>query len=86
MKGWVWGDHGFLKRLGYVDFAGSSAVHVLGGTSAFVAAYMLKPRLRRMKTGVDGKMGPPPPPGENSNVIMGVFILWSVHDAMISYL
>ena len=76
MLGWIWGDHGFLKQLGFIDFAGGAAVHVLGGTAAFVAAFMLKPRLRRMKK-VDGKIGPPPPPGNPGNIISGAFILWS---------
>lgn len=28
--GWIWGDHGFLKRLGAVDIAGSGPVHLIG--------------------------------------------------------
>jgi hypothetical protein len=31
--GWAWGDHGFLRRLGYVDIAGSGPVHLIGGSS-----------------------------------------------------
>ncbi|XP_048513753.1 putative ammonium transporter 2 isoform X2 [Athalia rosae] len=31
--GWVWGDHGFLKRMGVVDIAGSGPVHLIGGVS-----------------------------------------------------
>ncbi|CAG0891049.1 unnamed protein product [Cyprideis torosa] len=45
--GWIWGDHGFLNRMGFIDFAGSCAVHLLGGISALVSAIFLGPRLRR---------------------------------------
>jgi len=31
--GWVWGDHGFLNRIGVVDIAGSGPVHLVGGVS-----------------------------------------------------
>ncbi len=31
--GWLWGQHGFLKKLGVVDIAGSGGVHLVGGTS-----------------------------------------------------
>lgn len=31
--GWVWGDHGFLNRMGVVDIAGSGPVHLVGGIS-----------------------------------------------------
>jgi ammonia channel protein AmtB len=31
--GWVWGDHGFLNRMGVVDIAGSGPVHLVGGVS-----------------------------------------------------
>ena len=38
---WVWGDGGWLHRLGALDFAGGTVVHVSAGTSALVAALML---------------------------------------------
>jgi len=31
--GWIWGDHGFLNRMGVVDIAGSGPVHLVGGVS-----------------------------------------------------
>ncbi len=34
--GWLWGDHGFLKKLGAVDVAGSGGVHLVGGASGTV--------------------------------------------------
>ena len=45
--GWVWGDHGFLRAMGFVDFAGSSVVHLLGGVAALVSTVLLKPRIHR---------------------------------------
>ncbi|GFT23102.1 putative ammonium transporter 3 [Trichonephila clavipes] len=69
--GWMWGQHGFLKRLGAIDFAGSCAVHLTGGASALVAAVMLKPRLHRYDKGTNSlAMGDP------GNAIMGLFTLW----------
>ncbi|EEC19427.1 ammonium transporter, putative [Ixodes scapularis] len=44
--GWVWSKHGFLNKLGVIDFAGSACVHLLGGTSGLMSAIMLGPRLK----------------------------------------
>ncbi|HAE42933.1 MAG TPA: ammonium transporter, partial [Clostridiales bacterium] len=41
---WIWGG-GWLSELGFHDFAGSTAVHSLGGWAALVGAYVLGPRL-----------------------------------------
>ena len=43
--GWVWNDKGWLAQMGYIDFAGSSAIHMVGGIAAFVGAAMLGPRI-----------------------------------------
>ncbi|XP_063221488.1 putative ammonium transporter 1 [Bacillus rossius redtenbacheri] len=51
---WVWSPQGWLLQLGYKDFAGSGAVHLLGGTCSLVAAVFLGPRIGRF----DGKLGP----------------------------
>ncbi|XP_015602614.1 putative ammonium transporter 3 isoform X2 [Cephus cinctus] len=69
--GWVWGDHGFLKRMGAVDIAGSGTVHLVGGTSALACAMMLGPRLGRYDNGIDQL-----PLGCPVNAIMGLFVLW----------
>ncbi|KAF2900319.1 hypothetical protein ILUMI_05865 [Ignelater luminosus] len=69
--GWVWGDHGFLKKLGAVDIAGSGPVHLIGGSSAFASAIMLGPRLGRYDNGLD-----PLPLGSPVNAVMGLFVLW----------
>ncbi len=76
---WVWGG-GFLSQLGasfglghgHVDFAGSSVVHLTGGTIAFVAAKMLGPRAGKY----DARGNPRAIPGHNlPMVVLGTFIL-----------
>lgn len=69
--GWIWGEHGFLKKLGVVDIAGSGPVHLVGGASAFASAVMLGPRLGRYQNGTD-----PLPLGNPVNACMGLFVLW----------
>ncbi|KAI8045882.1 putative ammonium transporter 2 [Drosophila gunungcola] len=69
--GWVWGEHGFLNKLGAVDIAGSGPVHLIGGASAFASAAMLGPRLGRYSDGYD-----PLPLGNPVNACMGLFVLW----------
>ncbi len=41
---WVWSDHGWLKQMGVIDFAGGYAIHICAGFSALVLAVMVKPR------------------------------------------
>lgn len=71
--GWQWyGDGAWLADLGFIDFAGSSIVHSVGGWAALVAAWMVGPRIGKY---VDGKVIAIP----GSNLLMGtlgVFILW----------
>lgn len=69
--GWVWGEHGFLNKLGAVDIAGSGPVHLVGGGSAFASAFMLGPRLGRYLNG-PGAL----PLGNPVNCCMGLFVLW----------
>ncbi|XP_050312669.1 putative ammonium transporter 2 isoform X2 [Anthonomus grandis grandis] len=69
--GWLWGEHGFLKKLGAVDIAGSGAVHLLGGSAALASAMMLGPRLGRYDNGQG-----PLPLGNPVNAVMGLFVLW----------
>jgi Amt family ammonium transporter len=47
---WVWGDGGWLRSLGALDFAGGTVVHVSAGTSALVAAMFLGPRREYRRT------------------------------------
>ena len=70
---WVWGGTAWLTDLGYVDFAGSSVIHMVGGISGFIGAALLGPRIG--KYGKDGK--PKAILGHNIVVgALGVFILW----------
>eukprot|EP00639_Heterosigma_akashiwo_P010118 CAMPEP_0206368232 /NCGR_PEP_ID=MMETSP0294-20121207/4553_1 /ASSEMBLY_ACC=CAM_ASM_000327 /TAXON_ID=39354 /ORGANISM="Heterosigma akashiwo, Strain CCMP2393" /LENGTH=675 /DNA_ID=CAMNT_0053814705 /DNA_START=54 /DNA_END=2082 /DNA_ORIENTATION=+ len=55
MAYWTWGDGGWLSELGFIDFAGSGAIHALGGIATYVSAYLLGPRLGRFR--VDEKNG-----------------------------
>ena len=41
---WIWGG-GWLSQLGFHDFAGSTAVHMVGGVAALIGAIMLGPRI-----------------------------------------
>ena len=69
---WIWGG-GWLADMGFHDFAGSTAVHMVGGVCALIGAKMLGPRLG--KYGADGK--PRAIPGHNLSIAaLGVFILW----------
>lgn len=69
---WIWGG-GFLSRLGFHDFAGSAAVHMVGGICALVGAKILGPRIG--KYGKDGRAKAIP--GHNLPIAaLGVFILW----------
>ena len=69
---WIWGG-GWLSQLGFHDFAGSTAVHFVGGVTACLGAAMLGPRIG--KYGRDGKARAIP--GHNLTAMaLGVFILW----------
>ncbi|WP_276354659.1 ammonium transporter [Cohnella caldifontis] len=70
---WIWSPGGWLAEMGMVDFAGSAAIHALGGFAALAAAIYLGPRIGRF--GEDGRTNIVPP----SNLPLasvGAFILW----------
>ena len=68
---WKWGG-GFLDAAGFLDFAGSSVVHSVGGWAALAGALILGPRLGKYK---DGRVVPMP--GANLPLAtLGTFILW----------
>ena len=70
---WIWNADGWLAQLGFHDFAGSTAVHMVGGVSALIGAKMLGPRIG--KYGKDGK--PRAILGHSLTLgALGVFILW----------
>ena len=69
---WVWGG-GWLADLGFLDFAGDTVVHSLGGWAALAGAIILGPRIG--KYGKDGK--PKAIPGHNMSLaVIGLFVLW----------
>jgi len=75
--GWAWGGlfngGGWLEGLGFIDFAGSTVVHSVGGWAALAGAIVLGPRLG--KYAKDGSIRPIP--GHNMPLAaLGVFILW----------
>ena len=71
--GWVWNANGWLAKLGFNDFAGSGAVHALGGWAACAAAIVLGPRIGKYnKDGSSNAI-----PGHNLTLAaVGAFILW----------
>ncbi|MEK9516487.1 MAG: ammonium transporter [Flavobacteriaceae bacterium] len=70
---WVWNPNGWLAMRGFNDFAGSAAVHAMGGFSALAAAIVLGPRIGKYsKEGTSNTI-----PGHNLPLAsMGAFILW----------
>ncbi|MCB0371805.1 MAG: ammonium transporter [Muricauda sp.] len=69
---WPFDDDAWLNTAGFVDFAGSSVVHAVGGAAALVAAILVGPRIGKY---VDGKAQAIP--GHNMMFgALGVFILW----------
>ena len=69
---WIWGG-GWLAEMGFHDFAGSTAVHMVGGVAACIGAAILGPRIG--KYGKDGK--PKAIPGHSLTLAaLGCFILW----------
>ena len=70
---WIWNGDGWLAQMGFHDFAGSTAVHSVGGWLALVGAATVGPRIGKFKK--DGT--PNAIPGHNIALgALGVFILW----------
>lgn len=73
---WIWGG-GWLSQLGFVDFAGSTAVHLVGGVAALIGAAILGPRIGKYVKKPDGKLEVRAIPGHSLTLgALGVFILW----------
>lgn len=70
---WAWNPNGWLKQIGFIDFAGSSVVHSVGAWCALAGVIVLGPRLGRFtKTGEAHDI-----PGHNLPMVaLGGFILW----------
>ena len=73
---WIWGG-GWLSQLGFHDFAGSTAIHMVGGIAALVGAWMLGPRIGKFTKHSDGTVQVNAFPGHNLPLgCLGCFILW----------
>ena len=69
---WIWGG-GWLSDLGFMDFAGDTAVHSVGGWAALAGALILGPRIGKYDK--NGK--PRAIPGHNMSLaVIGLFVLW----------
>ncbi|MFC3114394.1 ammonium transporter [Cellvibrio fontiphilus] len=74
---WAWGSNyageGWLKAMGFIDFAGSTVVHSMGGWIALAAVIILGPRLGRFSPTGEARTIP----GHNLTMVaLGGFILW----------
>ncbi|GAC1434300.1 MAG: ammonium transporter [Chloroflexota bacterium] len=65
---WVWSSNGWLHKLGALDFAGGTVVHISSGISALVAARMLGPRFGLGQEKMD--------PHDATMVVLGAALLW----------
>ena len=74
---WIWGG-GWLSQIGFHDFAGSCAIHMVGGISALVGAAILGPRIGKFTKDKNGNITKVNAiPGHNITIgALGVFILW----------
>lgn len=74
---WIWGG-GWLSQMGFHDFAGSCAIHMVGGLSALIGAKILGPRIGKFTKDKAGKIVKVNAfPGHNLPLgCLGVFILW----------
>ncbi len=65
---WVWGDGGWLRNMGVLDYAGGTVVHISSGVAALVAALVLGPRVRRESERFE--------PHDVRLTVIGAGILW----------
>ncbi|MBQ7727269.1 MAG: ammonium transporter [Clostridia bacterium] len=74
---WIWGG-GWLSQLGFHDYAGSTAIHMVGGIAALIGAIVLGPRIGKYVKNKDGKVVKVNAiPGHSIPLgALGVFILW----------
>ncbi len=76
--GWVWNSQGWLAQMGFHDFAGSAAIHSVGGITALIGAVMVGPRLGKyIKDGTGKVKKVNAIPGHAITLgALGCFILW----------
>ncbi|MDR2049179.1 MAG: ammonium transporter [Treponema sp.] len=74
---WAWSADGWLAKLGFHDFAGSTVVHSVGGWAALMGAAVLGPRMGKYIKGADGKTTIKALPGHNiPYAALGVLLLF----------
>ncbi|MCQ2437213.1 MAG: ammonium transporter [Clostridia bacterium] len=76
--GWVWNSQGWLVQMGFHDFAGSAAIHAVGGITALIGAIMVGPRMGKYLKDSSGKVTKVNAiPGHSITLgALGCFILW----------
>lgn len=76
--GWIWNPNGWLANLGFHDFAGSCAIHMVGGITAFIGACFVGPRIGKyVQNKKTGKREARAIPGHSLTLgALGVFVLW----------
>ena len=76
--GWVWNPNGWLAQMGFIDFAGSAAIHTVGGVAALIGAAFLGPRIGKYDYDKNGKVVKVNAiPGHSLTLgALGTFILW----------
>lgn len=76
--GWVWNSQGWLAKMGFIDFAGSAAIHSVGGISALIGAIILGPRIGKYVKDQSGKIVKVKAIQGHSLTLgaLGCFILW----------
>ena len=76
--GWIWNSQGWLAQMGFHDYAGSCAIHMVGGIAAFIGAAILGPRLGKYTKDKNGKVVKVNAiPGHAITIgALGCFILW----------
>ena len=76
--GWIWNSQGWLAQLGFHDFAGSAAIHAVGGVTALIGAIMVGPRLGKYVRDKAGKVKKVNAiPGHSITLgALGCFVLW----------
>lgn len=76
--GWVWNGQGWLAQMGFIDFAGSAAIHSVGGCAALIGAMFLGPRIGKYEYDKAGKVTKVNAiPGHSLTLgALGTFILW----------
>jgi Amt family ammonium transporter len=74
---WIWSADGWLAKMGFHDFAGSTVVHSVGGWAALIGAAVLGPRLGKYVKGDDGRVSVKAFPGHNIPfAALGVLLLF----------